>query len=129
MLDLNKSGIYLVSPKGKKLRPLDLDPRRINIVAKVNDQYLKLGKSERPLRDRYKDYKKIFGDDVNFNPILIIENLVNLREFEKFASTKFNEYKISNPNSKRKLEWMTNISFKLAKSIVLKSYKDFNENV
>ena len=111
------------------MRPLDLDPRRINIVAKVNDQYLKLGKSERPLRDRYKDYKKIFGDDVNFNPILIIENLGNLREFEKFASTKFNEYKISNPNSKRKLEWMTNISFELAKSIVLKSYKVFNENV
>lgn len=58
MLDLNKSGIYLVSPKGKKLRPLDLDPRRINIVARVNDQYLKFGKSERPLKDRYKDYKK-----------------------------------------------------------------------
>ena len=45
-LNLNKPGIYLVIPNGKKLKPLDLDKRRINIVAKVNDLHIKFGKSE-----------------------------------------------------------------------------------
>jgi len=126
-LDLNKSGIYLVIPKGKKLKPLDLDKRRINIVAMVNDLHIKFGKSERPLNCRYKDYKKIFGEDVNFNPILVIENISNLQKFEKYVSIQFNDYKISNPNSNRKLEWMTNISFNLAKTIILKSYEEFNK--
>ena len=125
MINLNRSGIYLVNPNGKKLRPLDLDSRRINKVAKVNCEYIKFGKSERPLKDRYKDYKKIFGDDVNFNVILVIDDLVKLREFEKFTSSKLNKYKISNPNSVRKLEWMKNITFDEAKLIILKSYKEF----
>ena len=125
MINLSRSGIYLVNPYGKKLRPLDLDSRRINKVAKVNCEYIKFGKSERPLKDRYKDYKKIFGDDVNFNVILVIDDLVKLREFEKFTSSKLNKYKISNPNSVRKLEWMKNITFDEAKLIILKSYKEF----
>ena len=91
MLDLNKSGIYIVSPKGKRLRPLDLDPRRIKIVARVNEEYIKFGKSERPLKNRYKDYKKIFGDCVRFHPILIIEDLFFLREFEKYLSHQFTD--------------------------------------
>ena len=41
MINLNRSGIYLVNPNGKKLRPLDLDSRRINKVAKVNCEYIK----------------------------------------------------------------------------------------
>tara|TARA_B100001057_G_scaffold180107_1_gene180806 strand:- start:278 stop:664 length:387 start_codon:yes stop_codon:yes gene_type:complete len=127
MINLNRSGIYLVNPNGKKLRPLDLDPRRINKVAKVNCEYLKFGKSERPLKDRYKDYKKIFGNDVNFNVILVIDDLEKLREFEKYASSKLNKYKISNPNSVRKLEWMKNITFDEAKLIILKSFNEYKE--
>ena len=126
MINLNRSGIYLVNPNGKKLRPLDLDPRRINKVAKVNCEYLKFGKSERPLKDRYKDYKKIFGNDVNFNVILVMDDLKKLREFEKYASSKLNKYKISNPNSVRKLEWMKNITFDEAKLIILKSFNEYN---
>jgi len=128
-LNLNKPGIYLVIPNGKKLKPLDLDKRRINIVAKVNNLNIKFGKSERPLINRYKDYKKIFGEDVNFNPILIIEDIFNLKRFENYISIQFNNYKISNPNSNRKLEWMSNISFNHAKSIILKSYKEFSKRV
>ena len=127
MINLNRSGIYLVNPNGKELRPLDLDSRRINKVAKVNCEYLKFGKSERPLKDRYKDYKKIFGNDVNFNVILVIDDLVKLREFEKYASSKLNKYKISNPNSVRKLEWMKNITFDEAKLIILKSFNEYNK--
>ena len=128
-LNLNKPGIYLVIPNGKKLKPLDLDKRRINIVAKVNNLNIKFGKSERPLINRYKDYKKIFGEDVNFNPILIIEDIFNLKRFENYISIQFNNYKISNPNSNRKLEWMSNISFNHARSIILKSYKEFSKRV
>ena len=127
MINLNRSGIYLVNPNGKELRPLDLDSRRINKVAKVNCEYLKFGKSERPLKDRYKDYKKIFGNDVNFNVILVIDDLVKLREFEKYASSKLNKYKISNPNSVRKLEWMKNITFDEAKLIILKLFNEYNK--
>ena len=129
MKDLNRSGIYLVNPNGKELRPLDLDPRRVNKVAKVNNEYFKFGKSERPLRDRYKDYKKIFGDDVNFEIILNINDINKLREFEQFASSKLRQFKISNPNSTRKLEWMKNITFSEAKMIILKAYKEFNEKI
>lgn len=127
-LNLNKPGIYLIIPNGKKLRPLDLDKRRINKVRKVNNSYIKFGKSERPLIYRYKDYKKIFGEDVNFNPILIIEDILNLKRFERYVSIRFENYKITNPNSNRKLEWMSNISFNDAKSIILKSYTKFKEN-
>ena len=59
-LNLNKPGIYLVIPNGKKLKPLDLDKRRINIVAKVNNLNIKFGKSERPLINRYKYFFIIF---------------------------------------------------------------------
>ena len=128
MINLNSSGVYLVNPNGKELRPLDLDPRRINKVAKVNCEYLKFGKSERPLKDRYRDYKKIFGNDVNFNVILVIDDIEKLREFEKYVSLKFNKYKISNPHSARKLEWMKNITFDEAKMTILKSYKEYEEN-
>ena len=124
-LDLNKPGIYLVIPYGKKLRPLDLDKRRINKVRKVNNLCIKFGKSERPLIYRYKDYKKIFGEDVSFNPILIIENIFDLKKFERYISEQFENYKITNPNSNRKLEWMSDISFNDAKSIILKSFKEF----
>ena len=58
---LNRMGIYLVQPQGRSLRPLDLDPRRIQKVAKVNNQFLKFGKSERPLSVRYQEYLKIFS--------------------------------------------------------------------
>ena len=116
----------MVIPSGKKLKPLDLDKRRINKVRKVNNLFIKFGKSERPLLYRYKDYKKIFGEDINFNPILIIENIFNLKKFERYVSARFENYKITNPNSNRKLEWMTNISFNDAKSIILKSFEEFN---
>ena len=124
-LNLNKPGIYLVIPNGKKLKPLDLDKRRINIVAKVNNLNIKFGKSERPLINRYKDYKKIFGEDVNFNPILIIEDILSLKRFERYVGARFENYKITNPNSNRKLEWMSGISFSDAKSIILNSYTEF----
>ena len=41
MINLNKSGIYLVKPRGNKLRPIDLDKRRIHKVIKANDEFLK----------------------------------------------------------------------------------------
>ena len=60
-------------------------------------------------------------------PSLIIKNLdeLTVKEFEKYLSHQFTDYKISNPGSNRKLEWMTNISLDIAKSIILKSYDEF----
>ena len=125
---ISDSGIYLINPRGPKLRPLDLDKRRINKVAKVNEDFIKFGKSERPLWDRHRDYKKIFGDDVKFVPVVIMNNQVKLRSFESYISPLFDEYKISNPNSSRKLEWLKGISFEDAEKKILDALKNFEQN-
>jgi len=123
---LNNSGIYLTRPNSKIRKPLDLDKRRVHKVAKVNKDFIKFGKSERPLENRYRDYKKIFGDDVTFEPVVIINDTDKLRAFESYISPLFDNYKISNPGSSRKLEWMTGISFGYAKEKILEAYKKFN---
>jgi len=123
---LNNSGIYLTRPNSTIRKPLDLDKRRVHKVAKVNNDFIKFGKSEWPLENRYKRYKKIFGDDVIFEPIVIINDAVKLRAFESVISQLFTGYKISNPGSTRKLEWMTGISFGYAKEKILEAYKKFN---
>jgi len=127
-MDHDKSGIYLVQPKGQILRPIDLDKRRIDKVVKVNEDFIKFGKSERPFSLRYYDYKKIFGKDVKFEAIIVLFDVVKLREFEKIVSSSFNDYKISNPNSSRKLEWMHNISFENAKKKILNCFNEFKNN-
>ena len=128
MINLNKSGIYLVKPRGNKLRPIDLDKRRIHKVIKANDEFLKFGKSERALNQRYNDYKKIFGSDVIFKPIVVFNDMEKLRKFEKIVSQSFNKYKVSNPNSSYKLEWMKNIEIKDAIEIIKDKYKEFHNN-
>ena len=123
---LNNSGIYLTRPNSTIRKPLDLDKRRVHKVAKVNKDFIKFGKSERPLEHRYKEYKKIFGDDVTFEPIVIINDTDKLVAFENFISQLFENYKITNPGSTRKLEWITGISFDYAKEKILDAYKKFN---
>ena len=117
-----KMGIYLVQPKGRSLRPLDLDPRRIQKVAKVNDQYVKFGKSERPLSVRYQEYQKIFGEDVKFKGIISFREVSQMIAFRDHISGIFEGYKISNPGSSRKLEWMTGITFSKAEQIIRHEY-------
>ena len=119
---LKQIGIYLVQPKGRLLRPLDLDRRRIQKVAKVNEKFIKFGKFEKSLEVRYKDYQKIFGDDVKFEVIVSFTDISQLIEFRDHISSIFEGYKISNPGSSRKLEWMTGITFSKAKKIILHEY-------
>ena len=51
-----------------------------------------------------------------------------LRKFEKIVSQSFNKYKVSNPNSSYKLEWMKNIEIKDAIEIIKDKYKEFHNN-
>jgi len=122
---LNQMGIYLVQPQGRSLRPLDLDPRRIQKVAKVNNQFLKFGKSERPLSVRYQEYQKIFGPNVKFRCIIPFTDVSKMIEFRDHLSQRLDAYKISNPGSTRKLEWFTGISFSQAEKIIRDEY-EFN---
>lgn len=119
----NVQGIYLVQPQGRSLRPLDLDPRRIKKVAKVNNQYIKFGKSERPLSVRYQEYQKIFGSDVKFRCIIPFGDTKKMIAFRDHISLILDDYKISNPGSSRKLEWMTGLSFSQAEQIIRDEYE------
>lgn len=120
---LNQMGIYLVQPQGRSLRPLDLDPRRIKKVAKINNQYLKFGKSERPLSVRYQEYQKIFGSDVKFRCIIPFGDTKKMIAFRDHISLILDGYKISNSGSIRKLEWMTGLSFSQAEQIIRDEYE------
>ena len=124
---MNDRGIYLTRPRGRIKKPIDTAKDRIKWVAKVNEDYIKFGKSERPLKARYRDYQRIFGDDVIFEPIIILNDKEKLRAFEDHIKNIFpNNFKISNPGSSRKLEWMTGITFEEAKEKIIEEYKKFN---
>ena len=55
--------IYVVTPVGNELRPIDLDKRcfdgRRPYPPEVNHNNVKLGKTERPIHHRHREYKKI----------------------------------------------------------------------
>ena len=65
---------------------------------------------------------------VKFVPVVIMNNQVKLRSFESYISPLFDEYKISNPNSSRKLEWLKGISFEDAEKKILDALKNFEQN-
>ena len=120
---LNQMGFYLVQPQGRCLRPLDLDPRRIQKVAKVNNQFLKFGKSERHLKIRYQEYQKIFGPDVKFRCMVSFTDVSKMIKFRGLLSQILDAYKITNPGSTRKLEWFTGLSFSQAEKIICDEYE------
>ena len=126
---MSKFHIYLVQTKGRSITPIDKDHRRVNKVIKVNNQYLKFGKSERKIEVRIKEYKRIFGENIKFESICSFENKKDLGDFKNHISEIFNNYRVLNPNSQKKLDWMTGISFQKAKSIMLKEYNSIFQNL
>lgn len=126
---MNKFRIYLIQPKDRLITPIDLHYQRITKVIKVNNQFLKFGKSERKIEIRIKEYVKIFGDNIKFESICSFNNKKDLNNFKDHISKIFDKYRILNSNSQKKLDWMKGISFQKAKSIIVNEYNLLFQNL
>lgn len=125
---MSKFHFYLTQPKGRLVTPIDLDQRRIHKVIKVNNQFLKFGKSERKIEIRLKEYIKIFGENIRFESICFFGNKQELDKFKNHMAKIFENYRVSNPNSQKKLDWVRGISFAKAKKITIKEYNSLYLN-
>ncbi len=101
-------GIYVVALNNKK--PISInadDPRHADTAYKANYKNVKTGKAK-SLKGRMDNYFKTFGEDnVNFEPIIITEEI---KESEKTIKNALDPYRVSNPKSGRKTEWMIGIT-------------------
>lgn len=129
VIKMSKFHFYLIQPKGRLIKPIDLDPRRVHKVIKVNNQFLKFGKSERKIEIRYGEYRKIFGKNIRFESICSFGKKKELDYFKNHIAEIFDNFRVSNPKSKKKLDWMTGISFVKAKKIINYEYNSMYQNL
>ena len=127
-------GIYIVNPKGKHLRIIyeTKDQAKIKNKEKtlmVNENFIKVGKATN-LNSRNISYKKIFGDNIIFDKVILFKDVVIMKRFEDRLKEHFKPFRVSSPNNGVLLEWMTNITFDKAKSDIKKIYQNFiNDNL
>lgn len=126
--NISKFQFYLIQPIGRLVKPIDLDPRRVHKVIKVNNQFLKFGKLEKKSEIRLSEYIKIFGKNIRFESICSFRNKKELDNFKKHITEIFDNYRVSNPKSKKKLDWMMGISFARAKKIINQEYNSMYQN-
>lgn len=102
------SGIYVVTLNNKT--PISInskDPRRADKVYKANYKNIKVGKAN-SLKSRMGDYFKTFGEEnVNFLPIIITEDF---DEAEKIIKKALDNFRVRNPTSNVKTEWLIGIT-------------------
>lgn len=117
-------GIYIAQPVGSRMRVID--KRRADIMPSVNDRHIKFGKAQN-LKKRFKDYYFDNDGDVEFTPIIIVENYTNdeLKNLEKHIKSKLKNYQMRNPKTNRPLEWLEGISYVNLKDIIIKSHNEF----
>ena len=123
--------IYVVTPVGNELRPIDLDKRcfdgRRPYPPEVNHNNVKLGKTERPIHHRHREYKKILHNLI-FKPIIYINNLNELKEFEDHLKRNcFSKYikDFQNKTKRTTREWMEGIDID---EVVKTTLKEYNKN-
>jgi len=127
-------GIYIVKPQGKHLRIIyePKDQAKIKNKEKtlmVNEDFIKVGKATN-LNSRNISYKKIFGDNIIFDKVILFKDVVIMKRFEDRLKEHFKPFRVSSPNNGVLLEWMTNITFDKAKSDIKKIYQNFiNDNL
>jgi len=127
-------GIYIVKPQGKHLRIIyePKDQAKIKNKEKtlmVNENFIKVGKATN-LNSRNISYKKIFGDNIIFDKVILFKDVVIMKRFEDRLKEHFKPFRVSSPNNGVLLEWMTNITFDKAKSDIKKIYQNFiNDNL
>ena len=101
-------GIYIVTLNNEI--PISInaqDPRYADKVYKANYKNVKVGKAK-SLEARMENYFKTFGEDnVNFQPIILTERIDNA---EKAIMIGLDSYRVRNPVSNRKTEWLIGIT-------------------
>ena len=111
------SGIYVVTLKNET--PISInaqDPRCADKVYKANYKNVKVGKAK-SLKARMGNYFKTFGEhNVSFLPIIITKEI---DEAEKAIMKELDSYRVRNPVSKRKTEWLLGITRDQAIEIVV----------
>ena len=102
------SGIYVVTLNNKT--PISInaqDPRYADKVYKANYKNVKVGKAK-SLKSRMGNYFKTFGEkNVNFLPIIITKDI---DKAEKIIMKGLDNFRVRNPVSKVKTEWLIGIT-------------------
>lgn len=119
-------GIYVVTLNNEI--PISInaqDPRCADKVYKANRHNVKVGKAK-SLQGRMGNYFKTFGEEnVNFHPIIITEQI---NEAEKIVMKELESFRVRNPVSNRKTEWLLGITRNEAIEIVVKNIYKSNIN-
>ena len=117
-------GIYIAQPRGSRMRVID--KKRADIMPSVNDTHIKFGKAHN-LQQRFKNYYFDNDGDVDFTPIIICDNYSkeDLASLEKLIKSRVDSYRMRNPKTNRRLEWLVGMSFENLKKTILKAHKEF----
>tara|TARA_B110000090_G_scaffold200018_1_gene240582 strand:- start:92 stop:568 length:477 start_codon:yes stop_codon:yes gene_type:complete len=120
----NEPGIYIAQPIGSRMRVIDKS--RTHIMPSVNNSHIKVGKAK-SLSSRSKNYFWDNDGDIIFKPVIVSKNMssAQLSGLEKMLKSAFFDFRIINPKTNRRLEWMTNISCEEAELIIKDTYKKF----
>jgi hypothetical protein len=120
----NEPGIYIAQPIGSRMRVIDKS--RAHIMPSVNNSHIKVGKAEN-LSLRSKNYFLDNDGDIMFKPIILSKNIssAQLKDLEKMLKSAFFDFRIINPKTNRRLEWMTNISCEDTELVIRSTYKKF----
>lgn len=117
-------GIYIAHPRGSRMRVID--KKRADVMPCVNDTHIKFGKAHN-LRQRFKNYYFDNDGDVDFTPIIICDDYTKqeLTSLEKLIKSRVDSYRMRNPKTNRRLEWLEGIGFEDLKNIILETHKEF----
>jgi len=117
-------GIYIAQPRGSRMRVID--KKRADIMPSVNDTHIKFGKAHN-LQQRFKNYYFDNDGDVDFTPVIICDNYSkeDLASLEKLIKSRVDSYRMRNPKTNRRLEWLVGIRFENLKKTILKAHKEF----
>ncbi len=115
----NEPGIYVVTLNNEL--PISInaqDPRCADKVYKANNKNIKVGKAK-SLKARRDNYFKTFGEEnVNFLPIIITKEI---NEAEKIIMKQLEGFRVRNPISNRKTEWLIGINSDRAVKIAVEN--------
>ena len=118
------SGIYVVTLNNRA--PISInaqDPRCADKVYKANYKNVKVGKAK-SLKSRMGNYFKTFGEEnVNFLPIIITKDF---DKAEKIIMKELDNFRVRNPVSNVKTEWLISITRDRAVEIVVKKIYQSN---
>lgn len=123
----SKPGIYIAQPIGSRMRVIDKS--RADKMPFVNENHIKVGKAL-DFSKRSRNYFIDNDGDIKFEPIVFTEDYSHdqLKELESLLKEAFTDFRMVNPKTNRKLEWMENISYEDTVSIIQKVSKEFKKD-